>query len=441
MLKDDIILVNKVGLSLRHCMQRIDENEQGVVFICDEGRYLKGILTDGDIRRAILSGASLDSQVESYVNRSFRFVEEGTSREQILKLLDRSIRVIPVLRKGVFVDVFTVADLKYLENPTLMVARARAPARISFGGGGTDLTLFFSEHGGAVLNATMSLYSNCLLTKRDNSAIRITSHDYNMTIEAPDLDRLVYDKRLDLIKAAIKLLKPDFGFDLEICSDFPPSSGLGGSSVVLAAVVGCFNQLRRERLNLYDIAELAFQAERIELSCSGGWQDQYAAVFGGFNFMEFRAEQNEISSLRVPLDVTDELEHRLLLCYSGKAHPTQQIHQAQKQRMLKEKDINIFAQRTRDLEHFGELMHEAWNLKKTFSGDISAPAIDSLYDYARANGAVAGKILGAGGGGYFLFQSHWNERANLAKALQSQGLTVQNLLFDHRGLRSWSVRP
>ena len=122
--------------------------------------------------------------------------------------------------------------------------------------------------------------------------------------------------------------------------------------------------------------------------------------------------------------------------------------------MLKEKDINIFAQRTRDiayemksrllrgdLEHFGELMHEAWNLKKTFSGDISAPAIDSLYDYARANGAVAGKILGAGGGGYFLFQSHWNERANLAKALQSQGLTVQNLLFDHRGLRSWSVRP
>ena len=281
----------------------------------------------------------------------------------------------------------------------------------------------------------------------------IRSIDYDLVIEAADADSLVYDGKLDLIKAAIKLLKPPFGFELEIASDFPPSSGLGGSSVVLAAVIGCFNQLRADKLDPYDIAELAFQAERIELNCSGGWQDQYASVFGGFNFMEFRSERNEINSLRLTEAVINELEDRLLLCYSGQPHPTRKIHDDQKNRMLATKEVTEFAKRMRDiayeqksdllrghLDRLGALVHEAWTLKKTFADGISDPVIDEIYDFACANGAAGGKLLGAGGGGFFFFIAERHRRHALAKALKERGFDVRDVHFVTHGLQSWVVR-
>jgi D-glycero-alpha-D-manno-heptose-7-phosphate kinase len=334
-----------------------------------------------------------------------------------------------------------------------VTAKAKAPARISFGGGGTDLTPFFTQHGGAVLNATINRYSRCTLKRREDLRVKLVSTDFHLTVDAADAQSLVYDGNLDLIKAAIKLIRPNFGFDLEVSSDFPPSSGLGGSSVVLAAVIGCFNQFRNDRLDSYGIAELAFQAERIELKCSGGWQDQYAAVFGGFNFMEFRSERNEINSLRVPEDVQNELEDRLLLCFSGKAHPTRIIHDTQRDRMVNDEAVTAFAKRTRDLayemryllmrgqlDHFGKCMHDAWELKKNLSIGITDTDLDEIYAFARAHGAIGGKILGAGGGGFFLFQSEKNQRSNLARAFKDRGLESHHCMFEDRGLRSWIVK-
>lgn len=447
------LIVDRADLTLRDCIAQIDANAQGFVFVVGENGAAVGMLTDGDIRRALLGGASLDEKATSLVNRSFRRIVSGTSREQILKLLDSRIRFLPVMdADDRIVDIITAADLEYLDRGDV-TAKARAPARISLGGGGTDLTAFFTEHGGAVLNATINLYSRCWLQKRTSPSVLIRSNDYDLTIEAPDVESLTYDGKLDLVKAVIKLLKPPFGFELEIASDFPPSSGLGGSSVVLAAVIGCFNQLRDDQLDGYDVAELAFQAERIELAHSGGWQDQYASVFGGFNFMEFRSDRNEINSLKLSEGVINELEDRLLLCYSGQPHPTRKIHDVQRDRMVNETRIVEFAKRMRDvayemksvllrgqLDRLGALIHEAWTLKKTFAPGISDATLDEMYDFARANGAAGGKLLGAGGGGFFFFFSERRQRHALAKALKGRGFDVRDVHFVSHGLQSWVVR-
>lgn len=441
------------AISLKHCMTKIEGNHGGFVIVVDEQDCVMGVLTDGDIRRALLAGATLESSPLSYLNRNFVSVDVGVSREHILKLLDSNIRFIPILRDRKLQDVVTLMDLQYHEKGSV-TTRAKAPARISFGGGGTDLTPFFLEFGGAVLNATINLYSHATLRKLpDSTRIEIRSKDYGLTVVANDISELKYDGQLDLVKAAIKLLSPEYGFQLEISSDFPPSSGLGGSSVVLAAVIGCLNELRRDRLTSYDIAELSFQAERIELKCSGGWQDQYASVFGGVNFMEFRKDRNEINALRVSPEIFCELEQRLLLCYTGKAHPTNKIHDNQKKKMVEDHRVLEFSKKTRDTAYemksellrghvgrLGELLHSAWLLKRSLSEGIATPEIDDLYDYAKAHGAAGGKILGAGGGGYFLFQSHRDSRSELREALAAKGLQVQNIMFDHQGLRSWVVR-
>lgn len=445
-----VVLQNET--SLRECMAQIDKNAHGFVILIDRNQKALGTLTDGDIRRALLRGMSPEASPVEWMTKTFTYVHPSQSREQVLKLLDNRVKFIPVVEEnGTLVRVITLRDVHYAERPEVTV-RAKAPARISFGGGGTDLTPFFLEHGGAVLNATVNMYSRATLRVRREPTIDIVSHDLGKRVSAANVEALQYDGTLDLVKAAVKLLKPDFGFELVVSSDFPPGSGLGGSSVVLAAVIGCFNQMRTDKLDLYDIAELAFQAERIELECSGGWQDQYATVFGGFNFMEFRANRNEINTLNVPDGISQELEERLILCYTGRAHPDRKIHDQQKTNMVSESRIVEFAKRARDIavemkfhllrghvDEMAALLHEGWMLKRNFQESISDPGLDDLYEYARANGAAGGKLLGAGGGGFYLFQAHRDSRHTLEQALRKRGCETHRFVFDRQGLRSWSV--
>ena len=179
--------------------------------------------------------------------------------------------------------------------------------RISFAGGGSDLTHYFMSDVGSVLNATISLYAHATLRPRDDRKVTISSLDLKDTIEASDLETfLACSDKFDLFRGLLQLIKPNFGFDLYVRCDFPQGSGLGGSSAVLAAILGCFNEFRSDKWNEYELAELAFQSERIILDISGGWQDQYATVFGGFNFMEFKREQNIIHSLRLNKNIIND---------------------------------------------------------------------------------------------------------------------------------------
>ena len=281
----------------------------------------------------------------------------------------------------------------------------------------------------------------------------INSRDLNDSIDAKNLEQaLTCDHKFGLIQSVLKVIRPEFGFELYLHSDFPIGSGLGGSAVLSAAILGCFNQFRRDKWDLHELAELAYQAERLYFGVAGGWQDQYATVFGGVNFMEFRMEQNIVHPLRVPKDILFELEESLILCDTGKAHDSGSIHQDQRLRMS-EDSVKQKVQSNVDLTYqirnhllrgrlldVGKSLDEAWQLKRQFGSKISNPVIDKIYDGALQNGAIGGKLLGAGGGGFLLFYATPFQKHKLIAWLESEKLKIHRFRFDPDGLQASSVR-
>ena len=334
-----------------------------------------------------------------------------------------------------------------------MYARARAPVRISFGGGGSDLTHYFAGEVGAVINTTISLYSHATLRVRADGRIVVHSRDLRQSLEAADLrSALGAPGQFGLIQSLLKAVHPEFGFELYLHSDFPMKSGLGGSAAVSAAVLGCFNQLRQDRWDLHELAELAFLAERLYLGVAGGWQDQYATIFGGFNFMEFRMDQNIVHPLRIHADILLELEESLVLCNTGAPHESGDIHQDQRLHMQQQAvhervQANVeLTYRIRNhllrgrLLQFGQSLHEAWQIKRQLGTKISNSHLDGIYADALRHGVVGGKLLGAGGGGFFLFYVPPFRKYEVIDSLEQSGLAVQPFRFEQDGLRTWSVR-
>jgi len=448
----DLFLVPETA-SLRETLARIEANHHGMALMIDQSKAVVGLATDGDIRRMLLKGALLDDPVSCCANKEFIWADQATPREKLLKQLDHRIRVIPILdAQHRLIDIVSRDRLPVsVEMP--VYARARSPVRISFGGGGSDLTHFFVNDYGAVINATISLYSHATLRIRKDGRIFIQSRDLKQELRADNLEMaLAPSRRFGLIQSVLKTIHPDFGFDLFLHSDFPMNSGLGGSAVVSAAMLGCFNELRHDKWDAHELAELAYQAERIYLGVAGGWQDQYATVFGGMNFMEFRMEQNLVHPLRIHPDILLELEESLILCDTGMAHDSDDIHRDQRLQM-QDRDIQKQVQASvaltytiRDhllrgrLLQFGQALHKAWLLKRQFSNKISNSSLDKIYEGALRHGAVGGKLLGSGGGGFFLFYAPPFRKYGLIDCLEEAGLSVRPFRFEHEGLRTWRTR-
>ena len=438
---------------LHEALAQIELNHHGIIFATNAHGAVSGLATDGDIRRKLLQGSTLDELVSTCVNSDFVWADANTPRELLLKQLDSRIRAIPILDDLRRLISVVTRDHIPLQTEGRVYARARAPVRISFGGGGSDLTHYFAGDAGAVINTTVSLYSHATLRLRDDSRVIVHSSDLNATLAANDLaDALQKAGPFGLIQALLKVVHPEFGFELYLHSDFPMRSGLGGSAVVSAAVLGCFNQFRQDRWDAHELAELAFQAERMHLGIAGGWQDQYASVFGGFNFMEFRMEQNIVHPLRVHPDTILELEESLVLCDTGTMHDSGDIHQDQRQHM-QQKGVREKVQANVELTYkmrnyllrgrllqLGEALHEAWQLKRQFSTKISNSRLDEIYETACTNGAVGGKLLGAGGGGFFLFYVTPFRKLELMNCLESLNLRAQPFRFERDGLQAWTAR-
>ncbi len=451
-MKHNLFLIS-LNTNLRSALEKIDENHHGIIFATNDENKICGVATDGDIRRKLLEGASLEDSIQNCINTEFVWVDELATREQILKQLDHHIKVIPILNKNKELVNIINKESFPTEPESSVYARAKSPVRISFGGGGSDLTHYFINAGGAVINATVSLYTHATLHIRHDGSIKIHSRDLNDTLEGKDLQEVLkHNGKFGLIQAVLKTIHPNYGFELYLHSDFPMKSGLGGSAVVAAAIFGCFNQFRRDKWDLYEISELAYQAERLYLGVAGGWQDQYATVFGGINFMEFKADQNVIHPLRISNDVLLELEESLILCDTGTIHESGDIHEDQKaelnksemQELVKQNVDLTFLMRDQLLRgrllEFGQTLDKAWHLKRKFSKKISNLYLDSIYENAKINGAIGGKLLGAGGGGFFLFYVPSKSKNSLMDAMQQLGNTVRPFRFELEGLRSWTVR-
>jgi len=336
-----------------------------------------------------------------------------------------------------------------------MLIRAKAPLRISFAGGGTDVSPFPEKEGGCVLNSTINRYAWGTLRVRTDQQIHIESVDYGLSMSYAEAAEMSYDGKLDLVKAAIRKLagQDSQGFDLFLHSDVPPGSGLGSSSSLMVALVGLLKEFRSMPLTDYEAADLAYIIERKDLGIKGGLQDQYAATFGGFNFLEFNGQRVIANPLRINQDVINELEHNLLLCYTGHTRVSDSIiddqmarysrgelstlEGLQQQKQLAVEMKNALLQRR--LTDFGTLLHTAWESKKKFSPKISNSKIDELYIEARKEGALGGKISGAGGGGYMLFYCPFERKHRVAESLQRMGAIITEFAFETRGLQTWRV--
>ena len=410
-------LINE-SATVKEALIKVEDNHFGMIFTTANQDKVTGLATDGDIRRALLRGVNLDDSISLRVNREFFSAPINFSREQLIKRLDSHIEFIPIIDNLGRLHSVVSKDYLPLERERSTYIRSRAPVRISFGGGGSDLTHFFESSSGAVISTAISIYSHGVMRVRDDTKVIINSLDLNSRLIADNLeDALKQEGPFGLIQSLLHVVRPNYGFELFFHSDFPVGSGLGGSATLSAVVLGCMNMLRKDQWNQHELAEIAFQAERLTLGIAGGWQDQYAAVFGGFNFIEFNSDQNIINPIRVHPETALELEESLVLCNTGLDHHSGNIHDNQRKTMISEtiremvKSNVELSYETRnhllrgDLESFGACLNAAWQLKRNFSPLISNTHIDSIYNGALDNGATGGKLLGAGGGGFLLFYS------------------------------------
>ena len=331
--------------------------------------------------------------------------------------------------------------------------RARAPLRLSFCGGGTDVSPYPEEHGGMVLSATINQYAYASLRPRRDSRLTLASLDYDVVARYDHPRRMRFDGNLDLIKAVVRALKVRRGADLWVHSDAPPGSGLGSSSTLVVALIGVLCEWLKRPLSGYEVAELAYRIERVDMKLAGGRQDQYAAAFGGFNFIEFGPDGAVVNPLRIRPDVLNELEYRLLLCYMGQTRQSARIIERQTKsyregrrpvvqalHRLKEETLEMKkALLLGKVDAIGALLPEAGEQKKRLDPDISNSHVDRLYLKARKEGAIGGKMPGAGGGGYFLFLTRFDRKHRVAAALEKLGGQVVPFQFERRGLLAWSA--
>lgn len=333
------------------------------------------------------------------------------------------------------------------------IIRSKAPLRISFGGGGTDVPPYSQEQGGAVLSATIDKYTYCTLIPRDDDTVKVRSLDYDTLVKYNVDSELQYDGKLDLVKAVTKVTGIRKGCDLLLHGDAPPGSGLGSSSALVVGLVGAFKHWLRLPLTHYEIAELAYRIERQELGIKGGKQDQYAATFGAFNFIEFLDDKTIVNPLRIDQDIINELEYRLILCYTGQTRLSAGIIEDQMGSYVQRKqdvvhaldETKLLAIKMKNalllgqLDEFGSLLHQAWANKRRFSSKITNPHIDQLYEVAKQAGTIGGKLLGAGGGGYLLLFCDFDRKHAVAERLERHGGQVVSFSFDFNGLQTWEV--
>jgi D-glycero-alpha-D-manno-heptose-7-phosphate kinase len=340
-----------------------------------------------------------------------------------------------------------------LRNGANAAIRARAPLRISFSGGGTDVMPYPTDHGGSVLSATIDLYAFASLLPREDSDYRVRSEDGQARYTKPE--DMVFDGHLDLVKACLRDMAPHTGLDLHLFGDAPPGSGLGSSSALVVAMLAAVAELNHTPLTPYELAGRAYQVERVQLRQAGGMQDQYACTFGGFNFIEFLGEDRVVvNPLRVPPDVENELHGSLLLCYTGITRKSGGIlhRQVEEYRAGRPESLGSLerikglttemkeALLTGDLVSFAEILDESWQAKRRLAVGITNDRIDELYEHARRSGALAGKLLGAGGGGHLLLFCPFERRPAIAQAMEEAGAQVVKFHFEPHGVQTWRVR-
>ncbi|MBK9940174.1 MAG: GHMP kinase [Kouleothrix sp.] len=332
----------------------------------------------------------------------------------------------------------------------MRIYKAKAPMRIGFFGGGTDVSPYAEEHGGKVLNCTIDKYVRCMLKPTNGHGITIRSLDLE------EVSRNVtghWEGRLSLPQAVLDAMPEARGVEVTMFSDVPPGSGLGSSSALVVSMLKLICTAYDIVADPHMLAELAYRIERVDLGIPGGRQDQYAAAFGGMCVYHFGGGERVIVEpvLSDPAALF-ELESCLMIGYIGDRTLLRHHLMEDQVRRLKEGDTLRYHDETKafvdasvkllratKIAEFGRLLHDAWEVKKAFSPYIASPIVDEIYDLARAHGAWGGKITGAGGGGFMVFACPFDRRLELERALEQAGVRTRPFSFTTQGVHAWSV--
>lgn len=339
-----------------------------------------------------------------------------------------------------------------------MTHHGKAPFRLGLAGGGTDVSPYCDIHGGAVVNATISLYAHASILPRNDGKIVFIQQNSGKRWEGLASEILEIDEDFFLQQGIYNHIVKHYAhrplsFELVTSMDVPTGSGLGTSSTLVVAIIAAFAEWLKLPLGNYDLARMAYEIERIDLHKNGGRQDQYAATFGGFNFIEFRPNDTVIVN---PLDLdknfTNDLAYSLVLFYMKTSRASANIIATQQENVRKGKTEAIEATHQlklstwamkeallqADLNKLGQIMDESWQNKKKLSAHITNSKINAIYDAAKAAGAVGGKISGAGGGGFMMFCCPEHTKTKVVQALLQLGGQVFPYSFVNQGVEKWT---
>lgn len=341
-----------------------------------------------------------------------------------------------------------------------MIIRSKAPLRIGLAGGGSDVSPYSDLYGGAILNGTISMYAYATIIPRSDGKIVIHAYDKNDKVEYDSQMSLPIDGKLDLAKGVYNRIVKDYtkeplSFELTTWVDAPAGSGLGTSSTLVTAILGAFAEWKRLPLGHYDLAHLAYEIERKDLGMAGGKQDQYAATFGGINFMEFYNDDKVIiNPLRIKSKILNELAHNMLLFYTDTSRDSAKIISRQQDNVRQNNQESVNAMHEiknqaivmkeailkEELDKIGEILDYGHRQKQKMAKGITTPLIEEIYKAAIEAGSTGGKISGAGGGGFMVFYCPENVRFNVINALKRFGGSLHRYEFVNYGLTTWTIK-
>ena len=342
-----------------------------------------------------------------------------------------------------------------------MKIRSKAPLRLGLAGGGSDVSPYSDMYGGLVLNATINLYAYCTIEETVDERITVEAFDADCHESYPLEERLEIDGKASLLKGVYNRVVKDFGrvpgaFKITTYNDAPAGSGLGTSSTMVVCVLKCFVEWMSLPLGDYEISRLAYEIEREDLGLAGGKQDQYAAAFGGFNYMEFLKNDIVIvNPLKIKRWIIDELEASMLLYFTGKSRSSAAIIEEQRKNTsrgvndaieamhrIKRSAVDMkLAVLKGDINGFAEVLRQGWEDKKRMANAITNPMIQEAMDVAMAAGAKAGKVSGAGGGGFIMFVVEPTRKKAVELALKKLNGFVMPFQFTDGGAHGWKIYP
>lgn len=328
-----------------------------------------------------------------------------------------------------------------------MLLIARAPVRISFGGGGTDLPAYYTQFGGAVLNTAINRYIYAVISEGASEALQIISSDFRVFYRHTGTDEMTTDGELGLAKAILREFGRYEGLDLFLSSQVPPGTGLGSSGAVAVCMVAALAAWQGRSMSKSEIAEMACDIGINKLHLPSGKQDEYGSAIGGLNQIIFNPDETIIRPLDLPAATMNTLQRRIMLFFTGKSRNSGDILKKQSsasqekdpdtlERMHRIKALGLEmadALRQHNLDAFGDLLHQSWLQKRGVVSDISNDLIDRAYTAARAEGALGGKIAGAGGGGFMMLYCHENHQQAVTETLQALNLSRMDFRFDFDG--------